>query len=365
MICRIFEQEPVDPRDVLIRHDAVLDSGGLKLLENNMGTAVGGWQDDYFQRQMSPRLACLAQSEAPSFHYRPILPAMFKVIAGGIDRRKPAGSGGNFLVHHTFSPGGANMDDFRNGMQAVYDEVRPPSLVEGHISILRDFNEIGFTAAGEVTAHGRIMDALILGDALNTDMPPATLNRLIAAYLREQLVYPDSPFHLMLGDKGLFALLHECRIARLLDDDDCAFVERFIPWSARLFDQEVLRDGVRIQLIPHVIAHKDDFVIKKFQSSAGRDVFVGRHADAAEWERIIRDHMGTPARWIAQQFCAPSQMELPDAALGFLPHALIWGIFNCGGEYSGAYIRSHRGAGGQGVINSATGAVELPVFEAD
>jgi hypothetical protein len=365
LICEMLEQAPVDPRDLLVRYDAVLDSGGLKLIENNFGSSAGGWQSDYFQPQMRPRLTHLEQSHTSSFSYRPILHSMLKTLAGGICRRKPAGASGNLLVYHTFSPGGPNLANFLDSLQSVYDAVKPPAIAGGRVTILREFDEISFTAAGEVTVHGEIMDAFIMGDALYTDMPETVLNRMIAAHLRDQLVFPDSPFHLLLGDKGVLALLHECRTARLLDDDDCALIERYVPWTARLLDEEVLLEGVHVPLVRHLLAHKDDFVIKKFHSSSGRDVIVGRHLDADTWERTIRTYAETRAPWIVQQFCTPSLLDLHDAALGVVPHKLIWGIFSYGGDYAGAFVRTDRGIGLHGVINSATGATELPVFEVD
>ena len=365
LICEMFAQAPVDPRDLLIRYDAVLDDNGLKLIENNFGSSAGGWQSDYFQPQMRTRLSRLEQSQAKNFRYRFILPAMLKTLAAGICRRKPAGAAGNLLVYHTFSPGGPNLANFHDSLQSVYDAVKPPAIAGGRVTILRSFDDIGFTSAGEVFVDGKIMDAFIMGDALYTDIPQAMLNRLIAAHLRDQLVFPDSPFHLLLGDKGVLALMHECVSARLLDPADCALIKRYVPWTARLLDQEVLLEGVHVPLVQHLLAHKDDFVIKKFHSSSGRDVVVGRHVDADTWGTMIRAYAETRAPWIVQQFCTPSLLDLHDAALGVVPHKLIWGIFSYGGEYAGAFVRTDRGVELQGVINSATGATELPVFEVD
>jgi len=365
LIYHILEQAPVDPRDLLIRYDAVLDAGGLKLLENNCGSSAGGWESDYLHLQMRTRLARLTQSHASSLHYRPILHSLLKALVGGISRRRPASASGNLLVHRTFSQMDRNLANFRDSLQSLYDAVKPPAFTSGRIAIFREFEEIGFTAAGEVTAHGEIMDAILLGDALYMDIPHTVLNRLITAQLREQLVFPDSPFHAVLSDKGLLALMHECRTARLLDADDCALIERYVPWSARLRDEEVLLEGVHVPLIRHLLAHQDDFVIKKFDSSSGRDVVVGRHVDATTWERIIRACVEAKARWIVQQFCAPSVLDVHDAAMGVVPHALIWGIFSYGAEYAGAFVRADPGIAQGGVINSATGATDLVVYEVD
>ena len=289
LICEMFEQAPVDPRDLLIRYDAVLDDSGLKLIENNFGSSAGGWQSDYFQPQMRTRLSRLEQSQAKNFRYRFILPAMLKTLAAGICRRKPAGAAGNLLVYHTFSPGGPNLANFHDSLQSVYDAVKPPAIAGGRVTILRNFDDIGFTAAGEVIVDGKIMDAFIMGDALYTDIPQAMLNRLIAAHLRDQLVFPDSPFHLLLGDKGVLALMHECVSARLLDPADCALIKRYVPWTARLLDQEVLLEGVHVPLVQHLLAHKERAATAQLRRSetASRERTCSTHARLREGPNIF------------------------------------------------------------------------------
>lgn len=365
LICQIVEQSPLDPRDLLIRFDMVLNDGGVKLLENNCGTATGGWHTDYFQLQMRSRLSGFAQSHGSNFVFHPILPSLLKAVTGGIHRRLPSGVSGNLLVHATFSSGGPVLANFRDSMQLVYEGVKPPELSAGRVFIFHDFEEIGFTSAGEVTAHGEIMDAILLGDALLTSMPQIVLNRLLAAQLRDLLVFPDSPLYLVLGNKGLLAVLHDCRTAGLLDAQDCAFIDRYIPWSVRVLDEEVTFEGARIPLVRHLLAHKDDFVLKQVDLSGGRGIILGRHVDAATWERGIRDCLEAKSHWIAQKFCAPGTLDLHDAELGIVPHALIWAIYCSGGEYGGIWVRTDRGAGLQGVINSGTGATDMPVFVVD
>jgi len=64
MFYHIMKDAPVDPRDLLLRYDAVPDSGGLKLLECNSGSTFGGWQCDFFHLQMRTRVAGLRSPTA-------------------------------------------------------------------------------------------------------------------------------------------------------------------------------------------------------------------------------------------------------------------------------------------------------------
>jgi hypothetical protein len=364
LICQMIEQSEIDPRDLVMRFDAILNNSGLKILENNSGTSTGGWHTDYFHLQMRARLSRFAQSHGVKFEFHPILPSLLKAVAGSILRHKP-GVSGNLLFHATFSSGGPKLANFCDSVQKVYDAIKPPELSAGRVVVFHDFSEIGFTAEGEVTAHGQTIDAILLGDMLLTGMPQILLNRLLAAQLRDLLVFPDSPLHLVMGNKGLLTVMHECRTARLLDSDDCAFIERYIPWSVRLQDDEVLLEGAWVPLVPHMLAHKDNFVIKQSDLSAGRGVMVGRNVDATTWESMIRECLQAKTLYIVQQFCAPGVQDLHDAERGVVPHSLIWGLYCSGAEYGGIWVRTDRGAAMQGAINSGMGASDMPVFVVD
>lgn len=360
----ILEQAPVEDADLLIRYDAVLDADGLRLLESNCGSSAGGWQDDYFQLQMQPRLARFAQSQSAHLEYRHVLHYLLRALIRGMLRCKQDAAGGHLLVHCTFPPAGLNPANFRDCLQQIYDALKPPQLARGRIHILTSFEEIGFTAAGEVVAHGEVMDALILGDVLLTDVPQTILNRLITAHLRKQLFFPDSPFHALLSDKGLLAVLHECADEELLDAADSALIRRFIPWTARLRDAPASIEGRRVEMVPHLLQHKDEFVLKRFSSNSGRHVIVGRYCETGQWQDAVRRAL-EESRWTVQQFCAPSILDVHDPQHGVAPHAVIWGLFAYGGEYAGAFVRADRNLTQRGVINSATGAREFPVFEVD
>ncbi len=364
LVYHILEQAPVDDADLLVRYDAVLDASGLHLLESNCGSSAGGWQDDYFQLQMQQRLPCLAGSQPAHVEYRPILDGLLRTLISGMLRRRQEDAGGHLLVHYSFPPGGLNPPNFRKSLQRIYDAIKPPQLTGGRIHILHSFEEIGFTDSGEVTAQGQVMDALILGDVLLTDIPSTTLNRLITAHLSERLVFPDSPFHALVSDKGLFALLHECADEGLLDPADGALVRRFVPWTFRLSNAQIVVEGVQVETLPHLLRHKDEFVLKRFSSNSGRYVVVGRDCDPGEWHGALR-HALEEKRWIAQQFCAPGLLDVHDPECGVVPHAMIWGLFGYGGKYAGAFVRGDHGAVQRGVINSTTGAHEFPVFEVE
>lgn len=362
---------PVDMRDLLVRYDAVLGGQGLKLLEINCGSALGGWQLDYFQADVRARLESYAGIRDWNIGYRRVFHGMLRGLLAGILRRKPGKAQGHLLFHTslrsafgdlTSQHGAAGPGSFGKALQTAYDEIRPPALPRGRIVLFEDFAEIHFAPGGEVVVAGEAMDAVVLAGASITGVPEHVMGRLTIAYLSQHIVFPDSPLHRLLGDKRLFALVHECRTDGLLGAHEAALIENHVPWTARLRDTAVTLEGARVPLVPLLLEQKDAFVLKRADSYAGQHVVVGRGCDARQWQAAIARGQ-EEGLWIAQRFCEPGRLEVCGPGSAVAPHDLIWGIFSFGGEYAGAFVRARPSDGHTGVINAESGATEFLVYE--
>jgi hypothetical protein len=370
----ILVRAPVDPRELLVRYDALWTGDGIKLLEINCSSSLGGWQLDYFEPDLNTRLARYPQTRDWNIQYRRIFPGMLRRVLDAVQRRKPRNAQGHILFHSALrfalqgidppaQCGMTGAEGFAQVLQTAYDAVRPPAFPRGRIFLFDDFGEIRFKHGGEVSVGGAVMDAVILAGTLTIGVPEEVQERLTAAHLANHIIFPDSPFHTLLGDKRLFALVHECRTREVMNPDEAAVIDRHIPWTTRLRDDTVTVDGIEVPLVRHLLAHKDDFVLKRADSYAGQHVVIGRYRNATEWEATVARGIEED-RWVAQRFCAPGRLEVHDHDCTAAAHDLIWGIFGFGGEYGGAFVRGqladdHRA----GVINSANGATEFLVFE--
>ena len=49
--------------------------------------------------------------------------------------------------------------------------------------------------------------------------------------------------------------------------------------------------------------------------------------------------------------------------LGVVEHDLIWGIFTFGGRYGGTFMRAKAVGLSDGIVNTASGAMELLLYE--
>lgn len=67
--------------------------------------------------------------------------------------------------------------------------------------------------------------------------------------------------------------------------------------------------------------------------------------------------------FIAQEFCESINFLAPNRSNQWTPHILVWRAFGFGEDYGGVWGRMSEVNTSSGGINSATGAVEIIVYE--
>lgn len=362
VIHEILLRTTADPGQMLNRHDVLYSKGQLKLLEVNAGATIGGWQLSWIETQFREVLASGPETARWALDYRNMIDAMFGSLFAAIARQRPAGgTTGNILVLAT----GATPEQQEAELKPFasrFARMRPAHWPRGRMVICADLARVVFDSSGAVTCEGERMDAVLMLTPEGVGIDHAVQMRLVSAHLAGQVVMPDSPLYTVYGNKTLMALLHEPGLAPHLDAGERALIERHIPFTARMGASSVQWRGRDWPLERLLLAHKDDFVIKKSHSLQGRDVHIGKFCGDAEWAEVVERLLGVDD-WLAQEFCPADTAVAPDAGGELSEWSFIWGIFDAGGRYGGAFVRGMPVARRQGVINSATGAVEFPVFE--
>ena len=82
-----------------------------------------------------------------------------------------------------------------------------------------------------------------------------------------------------------------------------------VPWTRVLFERKTKRQGDTIDLMSHVAAHRDDFVIKRAGGGGGFNVTVGRAVDDAAWQHAIAQATKQPL--VVQRYVAPERQRFP------------------------------------------------------
>lgn len=164
-------------------------------------------------------------------------------------------------------------------------------------------------------------------------------------------------------DKQIFRALFDPRVKAILTDEENAFVEATVPFTAFLDSEHVDLDEVK--------SDPAAWIIKPFDSYGSQNVYPGRDYSVEEWSEIIDAHAnsadgGTP--YLVQRFCTPFQTEtIPlygkeaDYSAAPQPFNNLSGLFIYNGHFAGVFSR----LGPNSIILGAKGGVTAPSLWVD
>lgn len=357
LVYDLLLRAPVDPAELVCRYDVVLQRGEAKVLELNCSSAAGGWQTDWAAPAVAHSLRLCADGEPWPVVHRRVFDRLLQHVFGAI-ARLPQRTSDSIALYAFVEP--AQQPSFERCLQARYDALCPAAAGKGRIVLIKDMRELTFTAEADVRVRGEPVGAVLLTFPDAIEIPQATLDGLVRAYLRKRVVFPDSPMHAVLDSKLVFAAAHEAVEHGMLDAADANVVRRFLPWTARVH-AVAGHDSARVSP-ESLYEHREQLVLKKADSFGGRHVVVGQYADRESWRQAVA-RCGEEPDWIAQQRCDADPLHLPRNGAGVVAHDVVWGVFGFGGRYGGTFARAAPHASSKGVVNSAGGAHEFLVFE--
>lgn len=190
-------------------------------------------------------------------------------------------------------------------------------------------------------ADGKAID-LVYRLALTRDVLAARdeIRPLLTA-LRRNAVCMVNPFHAeLMGHKALFALLTDPDIDLGLSVAEREVVRDHVPWGRLLRDGSTLDPaGRRVDLVEHVMANRENLVLKPTHEAKGDGVELGWHHDPSSWEAAIRAALASD--FIVQQRIPTERATYPVAEPG-MPQRMMYedtDPFVAGGRLAGFLTR--------------------------
>jgi hypothetical protein len=238
----------------------------------------------------------------------------------------------------------------RFGRLGVPVEVCDPSELEFDGTVLR--------------ANGRQIDLVYRRVLINDIVErPDDCRALVDAY-RARAVCVANTFRCKIPHKKtFFAVLTDDRHAGVFDAEDLAIVRRHVPWTRVLADVRTTIDGRDIELLEHVRAQRESFVVKPSDEYGGSGVTLGWETSASEWDAVIDRALASDAVWIAQRRIAvrrevfpiverdPHRVTFRDMLVDFAPY-----LFR--GRLTGFLTRLSA----TGLANVTSGGGQVPAF---
>lgn len=162
--------------------------------------------------------------------------------------------------------------------------------------------------------------------------------------------------------KAFFAVLTDEAYTRLFAAGELEAIGPHVPWTRVVRERHATREGKRIDLIPYLRDHREQFVLKPNDEYGGTGVTLGWETGARAWDDAIARAVEESDRgWVAQERieirrepfprCEGERIEERDMLVDFAPY-----IFR--GKVAGFLTRLSA----TGLANVTSGGGQVPAF---
>lgn len=344
--------------EVGCRLDLAYTNEGFKVLEANIGSAIGGWQVQSFKNLICEMHENLRNPITTNNYIAKDTQRVYIkfVVDKILEYVKDITNEVNVYTSFTHI-----QDDTlkKKGVEFINDLL---------IEELKSRNLSGKAFTGDVSSLTMINNKLFLGNTHIHSVLILSLKAdnitsdIIRAFITGKIYLPDHLGIPLVSDKRNLGLLRELALKETFCSEDNSLILDFIPWTVDIEESKTVFKNIEYDLIELLRKDREKFVIKDFNGFQGKDVFIGKFSTFEEWEKAIELAL-TSGKFIAQEFSDSLNFSAPNISNEWTSHKLIWGAFGFGDEYGGVWVRMSEVKTDVGVINSATGAVEAIVFE--
>lgn len=338
--------DPGEPDVVLSRVDAFVTPAGPRFIEINSDAPAGFGYGDRMAAVFQELPVFRAFARSRSVTYRPSAEALVHAVRSSAP---PAVS----------SPVIAIVDWAEVRTRGDQEILCEAFLRAGVTCQLADPREMEIRG-GRLRAGANAVDVVYRRGVLSELLERADeVRHFLRAYRERLAVFVNSLRCRLSEDKAFFALLTDEAFAHLLDAGEREWVARAVPWTRKLEERRTLRDATEVDLVPHVIARREDLVLKPAHGYGGRSVYVGSETAPGVWEDAVRAGIGHP--WVVQERVSIPEEEFPlleAGALAFPRLKVNANPFYVAGAEVGAVTRASRDS----IINVSAGGGSVPTF---
>ncbi|HEX2253342.1 MAG TPA: hypothetical protein VHQ65_08750 [Thermoanaerobaculia bacterium] len=350
-LAAVIIAEPNGIADALSRLDLIETDAGMKIIEINSGSYLGGWAltsvaPAYRDEEL---LAPLFERHQPRWESTPYV--MFRhILLRLLD--SPLGRGADRLDVGILFTRGLLEDLLHDVTGHLLQQAAHQAAEELGVEVPYTVHGVGLgelemvdgcpTTAGGVRLH-----------AIVEQQDDLTSKELFRAAKTGRVQLYTGPATLFLTDKRNIALLYELRDSGLFDDDERQLIEDLVPWSHVVGPTEVEYQGESVYLPDFLVAERENLVLKPGLASSGVEVYLGRVTPPERWRQVVAEAVES-RRWVAQELLVPPRDLYLTGERGCAPHDMVWGIYALGGEPGGGYLRMSRAGGGP--LNVGQGA---------
>jgi glutathionylspermidine synthase len=134
------------------------------------------------------------------------------------------------------------------------------------------------------------------------------LDQPVMRAVRDGAVCMVNPFRCkILHKKASLAFLSDERNSDLFSAEEQEAINAHIPWTRRVEERHVSCHGQTVDLIPYILEHRAELVLKPNDEYGGRGIVLGWESDSTNWEQALQNALTEP--YIVQERVAiPSEL---------------------------------------------------------
>jgi hypothetical protein len=157
------------------------------------------------------------------------------------------------------------------------------------------------------------------------------------------------------GSKGALAMLSDEDNRRLFSAAELASLDRILPWTRMTRPGPVtLESGARVELVEYALAHREDLALKPTLLHGGNGVVLGWSTGEDEWRAAVSAALGGP--FVLQRRIRPVPELCPAEGGEPAPWVPVWGAFTFATGDGGVYVRATPVESNRDVVNLGQGA---------
>jgi uncharacterized circularly permuted ATP-grasp superfamily protein len=337
--------DPGEPDVVLSRLDAFLTPQGPRYIEINSDAPAGFGYGDAMAEVFRTLPTFQRFARTHTLHYAPCADALIDAVRAATDSRSPTVAIVDWHEVKTRPDQEILRERFEGkGLRCRLADPREAAIVGGRLL---------FEGAHVDVVYRRVL----LTELVERAPEVATF---LAAYRWGLAAFVNSFRCHLSEDKAFLAFLTDEAFASLLTADERAFVARVVPWTRKVEERATDHAGEKVDLLPWVVRHREELVLKPAHDYGGRSVFIGEETEPAAWEAAV--NAAVSGSWVVQERVPISREPFPvvrdDGRLTLEELYLNANPFYVRGGETGGVTRVSRRA----VINVSAGGGGVPTF---
>lgn len=345
--------------NLLARGDFVLSPQGLKCLEFNISSSLGGWRSPLWEPLYlnTAILSRFFQEYRVKLYKCNLLDILFTHLVHGALDTFPGTPEINVAIAGRHIESRLPEQQFRH-INRIYAQ----TLKSNHPGLAGEVIFCEFDQLNSVNDFVMFLDKKIhvVVELYFGEVP----RDILRIFLSGNVVLYNGPVSWLLSNKLNLALLSELENSDLFDPEERETIRQYIPWTRKMVEGTVHYGAHRARLADFVSANKDKLVLKPAHNLGGVGVTVGKFTPLPEWQSVL-GRAFSEGNWVVQEYVESLPLFYQSGDYGAEEHETVWGIFLFGALYGGSWVRVLSKSRGRGIVNAHQGAEEGIVLEVE